>query len=173
MTPLTLQDVLAHQSSVPWPEIHQVEQDLLLSLSMRAIFDDPFLSGQVTMRGGTVLHKLHLAPPSRYSEDIDLVVVGDRPGGHIRKALMRVLRPVLGKEKSSAWATVLRTAKRNVAVDDVVSAFQHYMRDEHTKVPRAEFVAHLRSCMEDRAGFCTDMTPLLRKGVDYDPQKSG
>jgi hypothetical protein len=57
------------------------------------------------MRGGTVLHKLHLAPPSRYSEDIDLVVVGDRPEGHIRKALMRVLRPVLGKEKSSAWAT--------------------------------------------------------------------
>jgi hypothetical protein len=32
MTPLTLQDVLAHQASVPWPELYQVEQDLLLSL---------------------------------------------------------------------------------------------------------------------------------------------
>jgi hypothetical protein len=114
VTPLTLQDVLAHQSSVPWPEIYQVEQDLLLSLSMRAIFDDPFLSGQVAMRGGTVLHKVHLAPASRYSEDIDLVVVGERPESHIRKALMRVLRPVLGKEKSSAWAT-LRLAVRNAA----------------------------------------------------------
>jgi hypothetical protein len=100
MTPLTLQDVLTHQASVPWPEINQVEQDLLLSLSMRAIFDDPFLSGQVAMRGGTVLHKVHLAPASRYSEDIDLVVVGERPEAHIRKAIMRVLRPVLGKEKS-------------------------------------------------------------------------
>ncbi|HWM69293.1 MAG TPA: hypothetical protein VNO35_22075 [Steroidobacteraceae bacterium] len=30
MTPLTLQDVLAHQASVPWPELYQVEQDLLL-----------------------------------------------------------------------------------------------------------------------------------------------
>jgi hypothetical protein len=46
MTPLTLQDVLAHQASVPWPDLFQVEQDLLLSLSMRAIFDDPFLSAQ-------------------------------------------------------------------------------------------------------------------------------
>jgi predicted nucleotidyltransferase component of viral defense system len=270
MTPLTLQDVLAHQASVPWPELYQVEQDLLLSVSMRAIFDDPFLSAQVAMRGGTVLHKIHLAPAARYSEDIDLVVVGERPEGHIRRALMRVLRPVLGREKSSAWAT-LRLAVRNAAkpsrilrciyrvpsvsvpgreltvevetnvserlpkyplqrlplalnirgqslestivsyninemlgtkmralfqrrkgrdlfdlywalttesalpvkVDDVVSAFQHYMREEGTKVPRAEFVAHLRSCTEDRAGFCTDMAPLLRKDLDYDPRKAG
>jgi predicted nucleotidyltransferase component of viral defense system len=92
MIPLTLQDVLAHQASVPWPELYQVEQDLLLSLSMRAIFDDAFLSAQVAMRGGTVLHKIHLAPAARYSEDIDLVVIGKRPEGHIRKALMRVLR---------------------------------------------------------------------------------
>ena len=267
MTPLTLQDVLAHQASVPWPELYQVEQDLLLSLSMRAIFDDPFLSAQVAMRGGTVLHKIHLAPAARYSEDIDLVVVGKRPESHIRKALMRVLRPVLGREKSSAWAT-LRLAVRNAAkpsrilrciyrvpsvsapgreltvevetnvserlpkyplqrlplalnirgqslestivsyninemlgtkmralfqrrkgrdlfdlywalttesalpvkVDDVVSAFQHYMREEVTKVPRAEFVAHLRSCTEDRAGFRTDM---LRKNLDHDPRKAG
>src|SRR3981081_3639772 len=114
MTPLTLQDVLAHQALVPWPELYQVEQDLLLSLSMRAIFEDAFLSDQVAMRGGTVLHKVHLTPAARYSEDIDLVVVGRRPEGHIRKALMLVLRPVLGKEKSSAWAT-LRLAVRNAA----------------------------------------------------------
>ena len=89
MTPLTLQDVLAHQPSVPWPELYQVEQDLLLSLSMCAIFNDPFLSAQVVMRGGTVLHKLHLAPAARYSEDIDLVVVGKRPEDHIRKVHAR------------------------------------------------------------------------------------
>jgi predicted nucleotidyltransferase component of viral defense system len=59
-----------------------------------------------------------------------------------------------------------------VTVDDIVSAFQHYMREEDTKVPRAEFIAHLRSCVEDRAGFCTDMTPLLRKDLDYDPRKA-
>lgn len=72
MIALTLQDVLAHQETVRWPELYQVEQDLLLSLAMTAIFNDKFLSEQVAMRGGTVLHKVHLAPAVRYSEDIDL-----------------------------------------------------------------------------------------------------
>jgi predicted nucleotidyltransferase component of viral defense system len=95
---LTKKDVLAHEFVVPWSEPYQVEQDLLLCLAMRAIFEDQFLSHQVAMRGGTVLHKLHLAPAARYSEDIDLVVVGDRPEGHVRKALLRVLRAKLGTE---------------------------------------------------------------------------
>lgn len=79
ITALTLQDVLAHQDSVQWPELYQVEQDLLLSLAMTAIFNDKFLCQQVAMRGGTVLHKVHLAPAVRYSEDIDLVAIGERP----------------------------------------------------------------------------------------------
>lgn len=114
MSALTEQDVLAHQEVVPWPELHQVEQDLLLCRAMVAIFDDDFLKAQVAMRGGTVLHKVHLAPASRYSQDIDLVVVGDRPENHIRRALNRVLRPILGKEKSSAWDYVKLTV-RNAA----------------------------------------------------------
>jgi len=40
---LTRQDVLAHQSQVPWPQLHQVEQDLLLCQTMVAIFSDEFL----------------------------------------------------------------------------------------------------------------------------------
>ena len=114
ITALTLQDVLTHQEAVQWPELYQVEQDLLLSLSMVAIFNDKFLSEQVAMRGGTVLHKVHLAPAVRYSEDIDLVAVGERPEKHLKKGLMRVLRPILGKEKSSTWAYI-RLAVRNAA----------------------------------------------------------
>jgi predicted nucleotidyltransferase component of viral defense system len=111
---LTRQDVLAHQATVPWPELYQIEQDLLLSLAMRAIFSDNFLRTQVAMRGGTVLHKVHLAPAARYSEDIDLVVFGDRPEEHVRKGLMRVLRPIFGREQSWAW-THLKLAVRNAA----------------------------------------------------------
>jgi predicted nucleotidyltransferase component of viral defense system len=69
------------------------------------------------------------------------------------------------------WALTTRSALP-VSVDDVVLAFQHYMRDEHTRVPRAEFVAHLRDCVQDSAGFCTDMEPLLRAGSQYDPQEA-
>ena len=111
-TPITRRDVIAHQSVVPWPSQIQVEQDLLLCRAMVALFEDAFLQGQIAMRGGTLLHKVHLAPPARYSEDIDLVVIGDRPEGHIRKALNRVLSGVLGTPKQSAWAD-LKLAIRN------------------------------------------------------------
>jgi predicted nucleotidyltransferase component of viral defense system len=112
ITPITRRDVIAHQSVVPWPSQVQVEQDLLLCRAMAALFDDAFLQSQIAMRGGTLLHKVHLAPPSRYSEDIDLVVVGDRPEGHVRKALHRVLSDVLGTPKQSVWGD-LKLAIRN------------------------------------------------------------
>ena len=112
MTPITRQDILAHQAIVPWAAQYQVEQDLLLCRSMVALFDDKFLGSQIAMRGGTLLHKAHLAPPSRYSEDIDLVVVGARPEGHIRRAIRRVLTDVLGEPKASVWGSI-RLALRN------------------------------------------------------------
>ena len=110
--PLTRRDVLAHQATVPWPNLSQVEQDLVLCRAMAALFDDKFLRTQIAMRGGTLLHKVHLAPAARYSEDIDLVVVGSRPEGHIVKAISRVLRPLLGMEVSSLWDEI-RLAIRN------------------------------------------------------------
>jgi predicted nucleotidyltransferase component of viral defense system len=73
---------------------------------MAALFTDGFLRTQIAMRGGTLLHKVHLAPASRYSEDIDLVVFGDRPEDHIRKALRRVLSDALGKPKASVWGAI-------------------------------------------------------------------
>jgi predicted nucleotidyltransferase component of viral defense system len=114
MTPLTRRDILAHQSTVPWPSQRQVEQDLLLCLAMAALFNDAFLCGQIAMRGGTLLHKVHLAPAARYSEDIDLVVFGDRPEGHIRRALGRVLADVLGRPKTSAWQALRLTIRNTV-----------------------------------------------------------
>lgn len=110
--PITRRDVIAHQAVVPWPSQLQVEQDLLLCRTMAALFADAFLQSQIAMRGGTLLHKVHLAPASRYSEDIDLVVIGDRPEGHIRKALNRILSGVLGTPKLSVWGD-LKLAIRN------------------------------------------------------------
>lgn len=112
MTPITRQDILAHQAIVPWSAQYQVEQDLLLCRAMATLFDDAFLSSQIAMRGGTLLHKVHLAPASRYSEDIDLVVVGNRPEEHIRRAIRRVLADVFGPPKASVWGT-LTLAIRN------------------------------------------------------------
>jgi hypothetical protein len=67
MTPITRQDILAHQAVVPWAAQYQVEQDLLLCRAMVALFDDKFLSSQIAMRGGTLLHKVHLAPARAFT----------------------------------------------------------------------------------------------------------
>jgi predicted nucleotidyltransferase component of viral defense system len=114
MISITRQDILFHQSIVPWSAQHQAEQDLLLCRAMAALFDDSFLSTQIAMRGGTLLHKVHLAPAARYSEDIDLVVVGSRPAEHIRHAIRRVLTDVLGKPKTSAWDSIALAIRNTV-----------------------------------------------------------
>ena len=164
MIVLTLQDVHAHRREVPWAELYQVEQDLLLCLAMRAIFSDRFLAKEVAMRGGTVLHKVHLAPAARYSEDIDLVAVGEMRAMFQRKK---------GRDLFDLyWALTAHTAKP-VDLERVLVAFDHYMGAEGTSVPRAEFIAHLEEYLADRTGFCTDMTDLLRVGVAYDPLKAG
>lgn len=268
MTPMTRQDILAHQAIVPWSEQHQIEQDLLLCQAMVALFNDDLLGGQIAMRGGTLLHKVHLAPAARYSEDIDLVVVGDRPEEAIRLAIRRALAPVLGTPRASAWET-LKLALRNAVkpsrilrmtysipsimeprrmLDIVVEAnvterkphravveipfsvpfrdepirtlvkgfdihemlgtkmramfqrkrgrdlfdlywaltqsanpidpagiiesFRFYMGQEGTKAGRDEFVGILEAHLRDR-GFRSDMEPLLRHGIVYDPQVAG
>lgn len=61
------------QQHVPWPELVQVEQDLVLSRLMIEIANNELLGAELVMRGGTCLHKLHLPAPRRYSEDLDYV----------------------------------------------------------------------------------------------------
>jgi predicted nucleotidyltransferase component of viral defense system len=57
----------------PWPDLRQVEQDLIICRAMCDLFSSEALQGKIAVRGGTVIHKLLLGTPLRYSEDIDLV----------------------------------------------------------------------------------------------------
>lgn len=108
----------AWQLHAPWPKRSQIEQDLRLSRGVAAIFTDAVLGGHLAMRGGTVLHKAHLAPAARYSEDIDLVLVKPMDTDTLDAHLRRVLTPVLGRPSDSliadAWLAlrnVLRPSK--------------------------------------------------------------
>lgn len=56
-----------------WPTVDQIEQDLVLSRLIIEIADDDYLGNELMFRGGTCLHKLHLNPALRYSEDLDYV----------------------------------------------------------------------------------------------------
>jgi hypothetical protein len=84
-----------------------VEQDYLISRAVELIFEHPKLKTQLAMRGGTVLHKGHLAPAARYSEDIDLVLVEPRRSHRgIREDLAIALKPLLGKPTESVVTSV-------------------------------------------------------------------
>ncbi|WP_423147889.1 nucleotidyl transferase AbiEii/AbiGii toxin family protein [Rubrolithibacter danxiaensis] len=83
--------ITAWRNKAPWQEDYQVEQDLVIERSLMAIYEDDFLRERLAFRGGTALHKLHLAPAVRYSEDIDLVQVKSEPFGPIINRLREVL----------------------------------------------------------------------------------
>ncbi len=112
---LSQRDVAQWAQVAPWSNIEQVEQDLLITRVVHAIFTDPVLSTQVAMRGGTVLHKVHLAPAARYSEDVDLVAVGNGSADSLMRALEQVVKPVMGTGPSRDFFADVRLAFRNVA----------------------------------------------------------
>lgn len=89
--------ILQWRTQAPWNTGEQVEQDLIISRALIAIFSDEFLARQLAFRGGTALHKLYLSPQSRYSEDIDLVQINAGPIKPILSRLGEVLDFLPGK----------------------------------------------------------------------------
>ena len=90
-------DIVAWRSHVTWRSDAQVEQDFILSRALVELFSEKFLEMNLAFRGGTALHKLHLAPASRYSEDLDLVQITAGSIGSVLDAIRKALDPFLGK----------------------------------------------------------------------------
>ncbi|MEX0687458.1 MAG: nucleotidyl transferase AbiEii/AbiGii toxin family protein, partial [Pirellulales bacterium] len=84
-------DIVRWRAVAPWADDDDVEQDLVITLALFDIFRDAILKEALAFRGGTALHKLHLAPAARYSEDIDLVQREPGPIGSVLSRLRRVL----------------------------------------------------------------------------------
>lgn len=80
----------------PWPNLRQVEQDLIISRALCDLFNSEHLHGKVACRGGTAIHKLLFGKPLRYSEDIDLVQTQAEPIGRTIDGIRAAL-PWLGK----------------------------------------------------------------------------
>jgi predicted nucleotidyltransferase component of viral defense system len=96
--------------SANWPNLDQVEQDLIISRAIIDIFNNEFLRQNLMFRGGTALNKLYFKPAARYSEDIDLVQINRGPVGnildHIQKSLSWLGKPV--KKKFSEGLVTLK-----------------------------------------------------------------
>lgn len=74
------------RASAPWTRPAMVEQDLVLSRALVALFREPAVRETLLFRGGTALYKLHLRPAVRFSEDIDLGRPGPGPSGRRSRA---------------------------------------------------------------------------------------
>ena len=107
---MIFQAAITHWRNVaPWPQDSQVEQDLILCRALVEIFQDSVAVGRLLLRGGTALHKLFVASPQRYSEDIDLVQVAAGPIGPLLNAIRARLDPILGtprRERSQGNVTL-------------------------------------------------------------------
>ncbi len=84
------------RQQAPWVFQSQIEQDLILSRALIALYQDELIQETLSFRGGTALNKLFIKPAARYSEDLDFVQMNDEPIGHILTAIRKVLDPWLG-----------------------------------------------------------------------------
>jgi len=97
----------------PWSTPEQVEQDLILSRAICIIASDPYLGKELTFRGGTALHKLHLPQSLRYSEDLDYTRSTGDGVGRVLDTLKDAGRDIgctvkseLGEHPKVTWRTM-------------------------------------------------------------------
>jgi len=91
--------ITSWRQTAPWIDDSQVEQDLVLSRAIVEIFNHGELRDDLAFRGGTALHKLHMQPAARYSEDLDFVQVHPKAIGTTIDAIKTVLNPWLGEPR--------------------------------------------------------------------------
>lgn len=103
-------DIVAWRRTAPWADDGMVEQDLVVTRALVEIFSDATMAAGLAFRGGTALQKLVLAPPHRYSEDLDLVQVEPGPIGTVLDQIRTRLDPWLGeptRDRAEASVTLL------------------------------------------------------------------
>ena len=102
---ITRQAIIEWQENVPWIDMRQVEQDLIISRAISAIYSDEYLTSRLAFRGGTALHRIYFSPPARYSEDIDLVQIVAEPIGMVLDRLREMLgflgKPAILQKKNN------------------------------------------------------------------------
>lgn len=92
---IPLDYITAWRVNAPWPQLSQIEQDLIICRALVELYTHPVVANNLAFRGGTALFKLHLLP-ARYSEDIDLVQMQAGPIGPIIDAVQEKINPWLG-----------------------------------------------------------------------------
>jgi predicted nucleotidyltransferase component of viral defense system len=93
-------DIVQWREFAPWISDAQVEQDLVISRLLVEFYQDKLIREKLLFRGGTALHKIHLSPAVRYSEDLDFVQRDAEGIGDVLSAIKMVCRPLFGKPRT-------------------------------------------------------------------------
>jgi predicted nucleotidyltransferase component of viral defense system len=84
-------EVTEWRAQAPWANDADVEQDLVISRAIVDLYNVELIRERTAFRGGTPLHKIVLAPASRYSDDIDLTNTSNTPIGETFTAMRKAL----------------------------------------------------------------------------------
>jgi predicted nucleotidyltransferase component of viral defense system len=93
-------DIVQWREFAPWISDAQVEQDLIISRLLVEFYQDELIREKLLFRGGTALHKIHLSPAVRYSEDLDFVQRDAEGIGEVLSAIKKISQPLLGKPRT-------------------------------------------------------------------------
>ena len=107
------------KSNAPWQTLAMVEQDMIISRALIEIYNHPEINKLLVFRGGTALNKLYINPPSRYSEDIDLVQIKAEPIGKTIDAVRSVLDSWLGKPSRKQTERSTKLIYKFASVDSI------------------------------------------------------
>ncbi len=126
-------EILAWRADhAPWADEDDVEQDLLLTRALCDIFADPFLYERLAFRGGTALHKLHLPPAARYSEDLDFVQRKPEPIGPTLDRLRSVLswlgrgRSEIGEHPKISFQFITEATRQTRRIKIEINTHEHF-----------------------------------------------
>lgn len=126
-------EILAWRSDhAPWADEDDVEQDLLLTRALCDVFADGFLRERLAFRGGTALHKLHLPPAARYSEDLDFVQREPEPIGPTLDRLRGVLcwlgraRSEIGEHPKLTFAFITEASGQTRRIKIEINTHEHF-----------------------------------------------
>ena len=126
-------EILAWRADhAPWADEDDVEQDLLLTRALCDVFADGFLREHLAFRGGTALHKLHLPPAARYSEDLDFVQREPEPIGPTLDRLRAVLgwlgrgRSEIGEHPKLTFVFITEATGRTRRIKIEINTHEHF-----------------------------------------------
>jgi predicted nucleotidyltransferase component of viral defense system len=134
---------------VAWATDAQVEQDLIISRAIVDLFSDDFLRENLAFRGGTALNKLFFSPPSRYSEDIDLVQTSPGRIGPIIDAVRERLSwfpdPPARDRAENMMHIVFSFDSEIAPVEPMKLKIEIHTREHNSVLPRIERPFHVKA----------------------------